>query len=205
MRNGTITTEALQANGGQIDIRVRDLIQMKDSTIATAVGGGDGDAGNIFIDPKFMVMDNSRIVADAIGGTGGNITIIAGHLFQSPDSLISATSQQSVSGTITVNAPENDVSSAIVLAEPGYLDPTSLLAESCEARSGQTRSSLVRAGRGGLPDDPGRTLHATLVADQLPEELETEDAAGGEGTGLAFLDASSLATQAGMRAGACRR
>ena len=39
-----------------------------------------------------------------------------------------------------------------------------VLREACEARSGQPISSLVEAGRGGLPQDPEATLPALYIA-----------------------------------------
>jgi hypothetical protein len=63
-------------------------------------------AGNIFINPHLMnpplmVLDNSRIEANAQRGAGGNITIRAGQLIRTPDSVIQASPAQSVSGRIT--------------------------------------------------------------------------------------------------------
>jgi hypothetical protein len=41
---------------------------------------------------------------------------------------------------------------------------TEVLREACSARAGQPISSLVEAGRGGLPQDPEATLPALYIA-----------------------------------------
>jgi large exoprotein involved in heme utilization and adhesion len=54
------------------------------------VKSGKGSGGNILIDPTFVVLNNSQIKADAFGGPGGKVTIIADNLLKSSDSTITA-------------------------------------------------------------------------------------------------------------------
>src|SRR5690606_26771805 len=86
----SITAEASQSDGGNITVNARNLVYLSDSAITTSVGSGQGKGGNIRIDPTFVILDNSRIVANAFGGPGGNIQIIADHFIASPDSLVDA-------------------------------------------------------------------------------------------------------------------
>ncbi|MBX3335887.1 MAG: filamentous hemagglutinin N-terminal domain-containing protein, partial [Nitrospira sp.] len=79
LRNGssiTTATQSPQANGGNIAIRAIDRIQVVDSTISTSVLGTEGNGGNIFIDPKVVVLQGSEVTAKAVGGAGGNITFV---------------------------------------------------------------------------------------------------------------------------------
>jgi large exoprotein involved in heme utilization and adhesion len=75
----TVTTEATQADGGNITVQARQLIQLRDSQITATVGGGPGTVGgNITIDPEAIVLENSQIRANAFAGRGGNVQITAG-------------------------------------------------------------------------------------------------------------------------------
>jgi large exoprotein involved in heme utilization and adhesion len=48
------------------------------------VADGTGSGGNIVINTSLMVLDRSRIEANARRGAGGNITIQAGQLLRTP-------------------------------------------------------------------------------------------------------------------------
>jgi hypothetical protein len=136
------------------------------------VAGGAGSGGNITIDPPLMVLDGSRIEANAQRGAGGNITIRAGQLIRTPDSRVTASG--SVNGNITIAAPNTDVSSSLTVLPETLLDASSQLRVACAARGGRRASSLTAGGRGGLPPDPG----APLVANQFGQPLERQTATG---------------------------
>ena len=127
MNNGAaISTEAATstASGGNITLHVRDFLYLVSSEITTSVKGETGNGGNIAIDPQLMILDHSSIIAQAIEGHGGNITITAGLFIPSSDSVVSATSQLGISGTVEINGPRVDVNGALVvlsteLREPG--------------------------------------------------------------------------------------
>ncbi|HEY6569864.1 MAG TPA: hypothetical protein VIZ22_06225, partial [Candidatus Limnocylindrales bacterium] len=102
---GTISSEALNADGGNIDIRVGNLVHLRNSEITTAVGSGLGAGGNIFIDPTFVILENSKIAANAFGGSGGNIRIIATYFLNTLDSLVDASSQAGLPGTVQISSP----------------------------------------------------------------------------------------------------
>ena len=50
---------------------------LQDSLISASVADGPGGGGNISIDPQFVILQNSQILAQAAQGQGGAITIIA--------------------------------------------------------------------------------------------------------------------------------
>ncbi len=153
MRGGTIETRALTSDGGNIRITAPRLIHLMDSQITTSVQSGAGGGGNIFIDPQFVILQNSQIIANAFGGPGGNINIIAGQLIADPATAITASSALGIEGTVSIDAPDTDVSAGLAILPASFLDAASLLRAGCSgARAGQ--SSLVEVGRGGLPPDP---------------------------------------------------
>ena len=146
--------------GGDIRVSAGRLFDMDTSTVTTSVAGGTGSGGNIFVTSPLVVLDSSKIQGNALRGSGGNITIRAGQLIQSSDSVIQAASELGLSGTITIAAPNTDVTSGLVVLPETFLDVSSRLREACAARGGRLTSSFSAGGRGGLPPDPGAPLAA---------------------------------------------
>jgi large exoprotein involved in heme utilization and adhesion len=167
MNNGAaISTEAetSTANGGNINLKVRDFLYLVSSKISTSVQGKTGNGGNIAIDPQFVVLNHSSITAQAVEGHGGNITINAGEFIPSADSIVSASSQLGISGTVVISGPRVDVNGALVVLSSELRSAAEVLRHSCAAQAAQPQSSLVEAGRGGLPQVPDTTLPALYFA-----------------------------------------
>jgi filamentous hemagglutinin family protein len=167
---GSISTEAegerSTASGGNITLHLRDFLYLVSSEISTSVKGETGNGGNITIDPQFVILNHSSIIAQAIKGHGGNITITAGQFVPSSDSIISATSELGISGTVVINGPLVDVNGALVVLSSQLRGRTEVLREACAARADRPISSLIEAGRGGLPQDPEATLPALYIANR---------------------------------------
>jgi filamentous hemagglutinin family protein len=186
---GTISSEALRADGGNIDIRVGNLVHLKRGEITTAVGSGLGAGGNIFIDPTFVILeDGSRIVANAFGGSGGNIRIIATYFLNTLDTLVDASSQLGVPGTVQISSPNTNLSTQLKVLPAALFDATQLVREACAGRgvaSGGGGSSLVGVGRGGLAASPERLATSTYFGDS-PSALSSAPTA----TGLKLVSAT---------------
>ena len=182
-----ISTEALLAGGGRIDVLVDDLIDLRESRITSAVfGGADTTAGNLSIDPRFIVLDGSRIVAEAIEGRGGSIDIEVDNLIQSPDSVISASAGPAgIDGTVVISSPEVDLTGGLVVLDPALLDAASQLHERCAARRDVGASSFTGVGRGGLPPGPDQPLMSDYRIGSTRHGDNTQS--GGIEAGLAVL------------------
>jgi len=150
-----ITTAASSADGGNIQISAVDIVHLVDSRITTSVGTGFGNGGNITIDPVFVILQNSQIIANAFGGNGGNISIVSQFFLQDTASLVQASSQLGISGSVLISAPQVDLSSSLTVLPSAFFDASGLLRESCAARAGRS-NSFVPAGRGGLAAQPER-------------------------------------------------
>jgi filamentous hemagglutinin family protein len=163
-----ISTEAetSMASGGNITLQVSDLVYLVNSGISTSVKGETGSGGNIRIDPQLVILNHSRIVAEAIEGHGGNIKINAGAFIASADSEVNASSQKGISGTVEITGPRVDVNGALVVLSSELRGRAAVLREACAAYGDRPISSLVEAGRGGLPQDPEATLPALYIADR---------------------------------------
>ncbi len=152
LRDGaSISTEALTANGGDIALSVQYLMYLQQSSVTTTVDGAKGNGGNITIDPRYLVLKDSTIQANAFGGNGGNINITAGQFIATPDSIVEASSAKGISGDITINAPSDTVTASLANPNRRIAPPT--VSSDCtgfSVRFGQ--STVTRTGRGALPE-----------------------------------------------------
>ena len=165
-RDSAITTSAAFADGGNIVLQVGTLIHLVDSQVVAEVGSGQGSGGNITtIDPQFLILDRSRISANAFGGPGGNVRITAGTFLRSPDSTVTASSALGQPGTVDVSSQITDLKSQVARLPEGVLQAAALLRESCAARFyAGAPSSLEVTGREVVPREPGQPLGSPLVA-----------------------------------------
>jgi len=161
--DASISTEAASANGGNIELSIGNFFYIVDSAISTSVNGSTGNGGNISIDPILLVLSNSDIIAEAVAGHGGNITIVANNFLLSTDSLVSASSQLGISGTIELIGPRVDLNGSLVTLSGDLHGAARVARDNCGAKGG-LRSSLVDSGRGGLPQDADATIPALYLA-----------------------------------------
>jgi len=173
MVNGTIFTESGRREGGNISLNAGNLISLVDSALETEVSSSRGGAGEINIgqitEPGRIVLNSSRLVSNAAAGEAGDITISAKNLITSADTVIDAASDnESLNGTIRINAFEQDLSGRLVPLELAYLDVSSLLMPPCAGRADADRSSLIVGGRPGVANDPGGMLPSPILAMDSP-------------------------------------
>jgi hypothetical protein len=164
MRDSSITTEAMQASGGNIKINTDHMVHLGKSEISTSVAGGPETAGgDINIDPEYVILNNSNIIAQANEGRGGNIQIVAGVFLADQNSSVDASSKKGIDGTVDIRAPISDVSQKVKPLPKRFRSAAELLRESCIARiRGGEYSSFIVGGRDGLPLEPGGLLPSPL-------------------------------------------
>jgi large exoprotein involved in heme utilization and adhesion len=148
------------------------------------VNGSTGNGGNIAIDPQLVVLDNSDIIAQAVAGHDGNIVINANNFIASNDSLVSASSQLGISGTVDLVGPRVDLNGSLVVLPSDLRDAAEVARTSCDARA-RKQSSLVDAGHGGLPQDTETTIPALYVVNR-DLRLDLAPAAGRKASGGAW-------------------
>jgi len=161
--HSTVTTEARQADGGDIQVTAQSTLRLRNSQMTTAVGSGEGAGGNITIDPEFVVLGNSRMTANAFGGPGGNIRLTAGVFLADPASSVSASSALGIDGQVDIRAPVTNLSAVVTPLPPDFAPAATLLRDQCAARLREgTVSSLVERGRDGVPATPDGVLPSRL-------------------------------------------
>jgi filamentous hemagglutinin family protein len=180
MQNSSVTTEASHASGGSIEIDASDagMIQLVNSRVSTSVGGSVGvpdasDGGNITIDPQFVILQNSQIIAQANAGAGGAINVTTGVFLADPTSVVDASSQQGPQGTVNIQSPVQNVGGRLTPLSQQFSSAAALLAQRCAARVADGKfSTFVVAGREGLPVEPGGFLASpSLTAELLGTSL----------------------------------
>jgi hypothetical protein len=162
--NSQITTNAIGADGGDIEINA-EVVRMQDSSITSTVAGSEETrGGNITLSSGsvVVVLERSRIEAEADAGQGGTIRI-EGFLLSDPNSVVSADSDRGTDGTIVIRAAVNTFD-AITPLPQNFAKMTLVLSKPCaeQLRGGQV-SSLVKTGRDGVPADPSGGLPSLMV------------------------------------------
>lgn len=179
MSNGSITTSSLGRDifnrGGNITIKSEDF-RLRNSSLLGTFSLSSG--GNITVDSdKFIAIEDSDILANAVFRTGGNITInskifladiFASIKSNSNDFLtsfrnngrvdISATSLQGVNGAISV--PSFDfIENSLTELPTNTIDTNTLIANSCIVRRNQSQEgTFLITGTGALPPQTGDNL-----------------------------------------------
>ncbi len=162
-QNASVTTESSQASGGNIFIKATDSIRLVNSRISTSVlGGPNTSGGNIVLDPAVVTLQNTQVLAQAVQGQGGNISIIAGMFLADPTSVVSASSQFGLSGSVNIQSPVSSLSNTLATLPQRPLTAQPLLTQRCAAQALGKLSSLVVAGRDMLPVEPGGWLMSPL-------------------------------------------
>jgi large exoprotein involved in heme utilization and adhesion len=139
-------------DGGNVTLHVAGNVYLLNSTL-TAEAGNNG--GNITIDPQAVVLNKSKIVANAVAGNGGDISIAPDQVFlQSASSTVQSRSVSGQPGTITITQVQTDVSGALLPITNTLSSAAAQLKETCLRRLTESFSSFVIQGRGGVAPDP---------------------------------------------------
>ena len=179
IQDSSITTEAKLASGGNIDIKAIDLIRVANGSISSSVQGGPSTAGgNITIDPKAVVLQNAQILASAQHGNGGNITITTPLFLADPRSVVDASSQFGLSGSVTIQSPTSNLSGTVGQLASKTSPPQVLLQNRCVALAGGEQSTFILAGRDALPSEPGGWLSSPVAMEHWTGEGMEEHASG---------------------------
>jgi filamentous hemagglutinin family protein len=174
--NSSVTTQATQASGGNITVLATDMVQLTNSQLNASVQGSETTVGgNIVIDPQAVILQNSQIVAQATQGQGGNISITTQSFLADATSVIDASSQFGISGTVNIQSPTAQMAGRLVALPANPLIATSLLSQRCAALTGGQFSSFIVAGRYGVPPEPGGWLVSPFASDGPLSDVAAQD------------------------------
>jgi filamentous hemagglutinin family protein len=133
-----ITSQTLQADGGNINIHTNGYLYLVDGDISTSVSAQKGNGGNISLTPEFVVLDNSKIIARAVGGDGGNIDIKTTGIYKFSKSPIDASSKLGIDGTIKVDSPDIDMEGFLVVLPGGFVEESLIRCDTKEIENPNT-------------------------------------------------------------------
>lgn len=162
---GSITTEALQASGGNIKLKAQELIRLNNSTISSSVqGDANTGGGDINLDPDFIILQNSQILAKAVAGKGGNIDLVASTaVLLDAQSTLDASSQTGISGSVTIESPIQVLSGTIVPLPSTPVNVATLYAARCVAGEGGHFSTFVDSKSDSVAPTPGTFLASPFL------------------------------------------
>ena len=156
--DGRILTRANKSDGGNITLNNEYMTALFESEISASVGGGpETEGGNVNIDPKFVILDNSKILAKASLGRGGRIDIITDVFLANSNSQIDASSDEGgIDGSVDIRAANKYLSKNPAPMAEDFRSVVDLLKEPCLARVYEGRyNSLYVSGRDALAVEPG--------------------------------------------------
>jgi hypothetical protein len=139
------------------------MVELTNSAISASVLDGTGGGGSVDIDPQFVILQNSQILANSVFGPGGNIFITTNLLLPDTTSVISASSQFGQQGSIVIQSPVSPASGKIIPIGQRPLIPVSMVSQRCAALAGGNISSFTVAGRDSMPAEPGSWLPSPLA------------------------------------------
>lgn len=163
--NGSLAAATGSGDQGNIVVDTDTLILPNQGSITTDASG-TATGGNITLQTEVLAaLEESEIVARAIEGQGGNITITAAGIFLSPDSLVSAASELGIDGVVDIVTPNLDPGAGLVDLPDQVTDLGDLVATLCQ--QDQQTSSFVVVGRTGIPSSPSDLAQDPVVWQDL--------------------------------------
>jgi len=143
----SVSSDADKSGGGRITVDAKDTIHLSDSSITTNVAQGTGKGGDITIGnpdtgigSEFVILNRSRIQANAQDGDGGAVFVITENFLKSFSSIVEATSARGNEGTVRIEAPDLDISGSLIFLPGNFFDVTRWASTPCEARSDEPES-----------------------------------------------------------------
>jgi len=151
--NSAVTTDARDAGGGKILIKADNLIHLYKTEISSTVRSGFRNGGDVKLSSATVVMNKSKITANAQDGDGGAIYIVVDHFLKSTDSNVTASSKRGKDGFVKIDAPDIDLSSSLSLLPKKFLNAEQWVKTPCTSRSGENLSQFIVKSLDASPID----------------------------------------------------
>jgi filamentous hemagglutinin family protein len=129
-----------QQDGGSIFLDARNRISLT-SCVLNASAGNNG--GSIHLDPTFVVLNASRLTANAVLGNGGAILIQTLWYLPSVDSTLTVSSQFGLAGSVAIESPNPLLTSSVASLPVEVPHAEGLLMDSCEVKFRNSANSFL--------------------------------------------------------------
>lgn len=187
---GAISTISASTSGGNISINTNQIQLEQDSDIVSRTFARDSNGGNVSIaaDEFIVALDDSDIIASALEGKGGNISLETPGFFgenftrqsleADPDTLdgngrVDVNATGSVNGIVTV--PDiSFIENSIIDLPDNLIAPDQLISSSCIARSQDSQGTLVTTSRDGIVNNPNSVFPSSLATGTVQSIPMTE-------------------------------
>ncbi|MBR8840998.1 MAG: filamentous hemagglutinin N-terminal domain-containing protein [Stigonema ocellatum SAG 48.90 = DSM 106950] len=178
LNQGKLLATTNAGEGANIQLQGLDLLFLQNNSLISAQAFSNAKGGNIEIDARNGVVaavpdENNDIVANAIQGQGGNITITTQDIFEfaqrkstpaNTTNDIDASSEFNQAGTVIINTPDVDPSRGLFALPTVVPNTPVLVASNCEVFAEDSKgSSFTVTGRGGLPPSPDEPLSSDAI------------------------------------------
>jgi len=183
MNRGGVTTQSTIASGGNIELVAKRIIRLNKSKLESSVQGDEKTAGgDIMLDPQFVILQNTQILATATSGFGGNIEIdgdvVLADIFSLDPVNLSATSLSGpqFSGKVDIRAPIQNLSESLAPLPDEILKISGLFTSRCVAQKDGSFSSFTQTNSYNHIPAIGRFLPSPLTFRHgLPRANTTTD------------------------------
>lgn len=177
---GTLTAATRVGDRGNITISNADTLLLRNNSEITTNATKQATGGDININSDTIaLLDFSSITANAVEGRGGNIQIFTEGIFREPNTIIQATSEENIDGTIIIEDPDRDPSSGVFELPNAPIDAATILSQNlCRFERGRIAkgSSFIITGRGGLTPTSEEPLSSSdVVGWANREDVEVSD------------------------------
>lgn len=145
LNSAALRTNAINSGGGNINLEVLNQIILNESTVTASAGGenANDDSGNVTIDPIFLILKHSSILAQANFGDGGAIFLSADNFIPDVNSVIDASSRRGNDGEIIIASPDTEITGVLGVLNTSFFSTQALLREPCAALAFDDKSSLI--------------------------------------------------------------
>ena len=182
--NGDISASTKSTNAEEPDnitLEIADNLTLRNNSLISAEAFEEADGGNVKINSKFIIAfpsqppgDGNDIIASAVGGMGGNITITVDEsLFgieerdASPGNGtndIDVSSEFSFDGTVNINSSDINPIQGVAELPQNIVVPEQTTAQACRAnRELAAQSGFTISGKGGVPPSPELPLSSQNI------------------------------------------
>ncbi|MEQ9238149.1 beta strand repeat-containing protein, partial [Coleofasciculus sp. E2-BRE-01] len=193
LNQGTIFAEtgiSSAQEGANITLDDLNLLFLENESLISASALADANGGNVTIDSTFIIAlpptgtEGSDIIANAVQGNGGRVTVTTQGLFdiafrpqRTPLNDITVSSEFGLDGVFVENRPDIDPNRGLTELENNFVDAERLIDRSCNAGGGALASSFIVTGRGGIPASPLDVLESDVIVSNwvsLDEDTPTQ-------------------------------
>ena len=153
--NSDINSISRLSDGGNVNIMVSKMLKLTNSSITSEASL---NGGNITIDPEIVILNNSTLIAKAIQGSGGNISIQTNVFLQSKNSILDASSRFGLAGSLNISVPENQNLTNLSMFTTKLPLSKDLLYERCDVKKDSPLSTLTLSNIISIPKNPASYL-----------------------------------------------